>query len=104
MRSGEYGFDYIKNVYGRTAIKAKAAQKTNVIFAICNGRVTMRGKLCEFLGGGELVKRCDPMVEAQRAALPVVAEIRAKQSENSLKHFHSLLPAHLRFPVLRFLW
>jgi hypothetical protein len=42
MRSGEYGFDYIKNVYGRTAIKAKAAQKTNVIFAICNGRATMR--------------------------------------------------------------
>ena len=25
----------------------------------------MRGKLCEFLGGGELVKRCDPMVEAR---------------------------------------
>src|SRR5450755_3333448 len=45
--------------------RRKAAQKTNVIFAICNGRATMRGKLGEFLGGGELVKRCDPMVEAR---------------------------------------
>jgi hypothetical protein len=65
MRSGEYGFDYINPVYGRTAIKAKAAQKTNVIFALCNGGATLRGELCEFLGGGELVKRCDPMVKAR---------------------------------------
>jgi hypothetical protein len=45
--------------------RRKAAQKTNVIFAICNGGATMKGELCEFLGGGELVKRCDPMIEAR---------------------------------------
>src|ERR1700680_3408912 len=54
-------------ISGQHTLRGKAASENqrNLSRSATGARQSVVGRLCEFLGGGELVKRCDPMLEAR---------------------------------------